>query len=92
MGFTGTVLFGFFVVSLLLYRNINMNEDDVEQRRFKLMFATVLTAMFVAISVLDYSIFWMSFYLCIMTKKNKVNKEFYIFEKNKKAFEIGGTK
>lgn len=92
LGLTGTVLFGFFVVSLLLYRNINMNEDDVEQRRFKLMFATVLTAMFVAISVLDYSIFWMSFYLCIMTKKNKVNKEFYIFEKNKKAFEIGGTK
>ena len=69
-----------------------MNRDDVEQRRFKLMFATVLTAMFVAISVLDYSIFWMSFYLCIMTKKNKMDKELYIFEKKKTVSEIGGIK
>lgn len=78
LGLTGTVLFFFSVVNLLFYRNTDMNGDDVEQRRFKLMFVTVLTAMFVAISVLDYSIFWMSFYLCIMTKKNKIDKELYI--------------
>lgn len=67
-GFLGTLCFVIFIVALVRGNGKNKHRGRI-QLRFQIMFLSTLFAMVVAISVMDYSIFWMSAILLVLHKQ-----------------------
>lgn len=67
-GFLGTLCFVIFIVALVRGNGKNKHQGRI-QLRFQIMFLSTLFAMVVAISVMDYSIFWMSAILLVLHKQ-----------------------
>ena len=76
-GLMGTICFVIFIVVMTRCNNKKRHSEQ-SQVKFQIMFLSTLLAMLVAISVLDYSIFWMSAILLVLPKQDsKIDKFTY---------------
>ncbi len=94
-GLIGTLFFSFFIFTLIQCNKKYKYKGGINNR-FQIMFASTLFAMIVAISVMDYSVFWLSAILLVLVKRdyrsdNISSLQFNVSDKNSNHQLIGGS-